>query len=312
MKLPLALSTTGHAAVLAALILYATRTGPPPAPVMKGAVAVVFSQPGTAAAVMPQPAATAPKPAPAKPVKPPMKPKPVEHSPPPAPPPVAAAPKPAPAKPVKPPVKPKPIENSPPPVPQPVAQLAPIPRPPRKPILRAPERRVVRRLRKPIFRQTEQRVMRRLYRPVVRQPPRPAIAEPAAEWAPAPSRAAGAGAPRYPVGARTAAAVSAPASVPGPDAAGRYVAMVRVWLERHKRYPDSARQHGEEGRVALRLRVDRFGDVLGYSVLASTGYGDLDAGVRDMMQGARLPPFPPGLTESEVDLTVTLRFSLTR
>jgi periplasmic protein TonB len=98
----------------------------------------------------------------------------------------------------------------------------------------------------------------------------------------------------------------------GPDAAQSYVAMVRAWLERHKSYPDSARQAGEEGRVAVRLRVDRAGDVLGYTLVSGTGYPDLDGGVEGMLRGARMPPFPPELDGTEVELTVTLRFSLTR
>jgi periplasmic protein TonB len=198
----------------------------------------------------------------------------------------AAAPQPAPPKPepVKkveppPPPKPEPVKKVEPPAPVPVVQTAAVPLPPRKPIMR--------------------RVVHRVTRPT----PTPSETSETTQAAVAPQPAAG---------AQTVGPVSMPASVRGPDPAERYVAMVSAWLERHKRYPDSARERNEEGSVALRFRIERSGAVLGYTKLASTGYSDLDAGVDDMMRDARLPPFLPGMTESEVDISVTIRFNLTR
>ena len=91
-----------------------------------------------------------------------------------------------------------------------------------------------------------------------------------------------------------------------------YQAMISAWLEAHKRYPESARERGEEGGVKLRFRVDRFGRVLGYALLESTGYTDLDAGIDQMMRGAQLPPFPAGMTQSQIEVSVKLRFKLER
>jgi outer membrane biosynthesis protein TonB len=39
-------------------------------------------------------------------------------------------------------------------------------------------------------------------------------------------------------------------------------AALSAWPESPKRYPDRARQRGEEGRAVLRFRVDRSGRVL--------------------------------------------------
>ena len=103
-----------------------------------------------------------------------------------------------------------------------------------------------------------------------------------------------------------------PATVPGPDLTVNYRAMISAWLEAHKHYPDSARQRGEEGSVGLSFRVDRFGRVLDYTLLKSTGYADLDAGIDQMMRGAQLPPFPAGMTQSQIEVSVKLRFELTR
>jgi protein TonB len=108
-----------------------------------------------------------------------------------------------------------------------------------------------------------------------------------------------------------AASVAAPASVPRPDVTASYQAMISAWLESHKRYPESARERGEEGNAALRFRIDRSGRVLDYSY-RSTGYADLDAGLDEMLRGAQLPPFPPSMTASRIEVSLTMQFNLTR
>ena len=66
-------------------------------------------------------------------------------------------------------------------------------------------------------------------------------------------------------------------------------------------------------RVASwRERVDRSGRVLDHTVLSGSGYADLDAGVDEMMRGAQLPPFPAGMTASQIEVSVKILFSLTR
>lgn len=158
-------------------------------------------------------------------------------------------------------------------------------------------------------------------KPVVREPPKHVThrterpPEPASEPTPASPRfaelpPAGIGGAQYPA-AKPAAAALGPAPVPRPDAAASYQAVISAWLESHKRYPESARERGEEGNAALRFRIDRSGRVLDYSY-ASTGYPDLDAGLDEMLRGAQLPPFPPGMAASRIEVSLMMRFSLTR
>jgi protein TonB len=159
--------------------------------------------------------------------------------------------------------------------------------------------------RKPVVREQPKNVMRRPERP------RAPVAEPT----PAPARfaelpRAGSAGAQYPA-AQPAAAAVGPSHIPEPDAAASYRAMISAWLESHKRYPESARQRGEEGSAPLRFRIDRSGRVLDYSY-ASTGYADLDAGLDEMMRGAQLPPFPPGMTASRIEVSLTMQFNLTR
>jgi periplasmic protein TonB len=108
------------------------------------------------------------------------------------------------------------------------------------------------------------------------------------------------------------AATPVPAPVPSPEATAGYRALLSAWLESHKRYPDAARQRGEEGRAVLRFSVDRSGRVLDFAVTSTSGYPDLDQSVEEMMRGAILPPFPAGISQARMDVSVTIRFSLRR
>jgi periplasmic protein TonB len=195
-----------------------------------------------------------------------------------------AAPLPEPA--VQPDVPPSPAETPPPPPePVPPAPEAPAilaeptpPPPPPKPAVKKPP--------KPVQRHEE--------------PPQPSQAYlPAPQAAVAPPQAA-------------SAATPVPAPVPSPEASAGYRALLSAWLNSHKRYPDAARQRGEEGRAVLRFEVDRSGRVIDYAVTTSSGYPDLDQSLEEMMRGATLPPFPAGVTQPRMEVSVTIRFSLRR
>ena len=247
-RLPLALSLTAHAILLALLLRLPSPVLPLQPPVPTGGIEVAFA-----------PSLPAPE-------KPPT---PVKTEPPPPPPPVVMPPPPPPP--------PSAIEPLPPaPEPAVVAPEAPAPPPPpRKPAIPA---RV-----KPVLRRPEP------------ERPSPAFAAPT---------------PSLP---QTALAhAPAPARPPSTEISPNYRALLSEWLENHKRYPESAREQGEEGRAVLRFVVERSGRVVDYAVIKSSGYPDLDAAVDAMMRGATLPPFPAGMDQPSIEVAVTIRFSLGR
>jgi protein TonB len=82
-------------------------------------------------------------------------------------------------------------------------------------------------------------------------------------------------------------------------------------LQRLKRYPAGAQSRNEQGVVLLSFSLDRDGHVLAHGVAHSSGYTDLDNEAMAMiMRAAPLPPFPASMTQSRIDLTVPIRFSL--
>jgi protein TonB len=179
---------------------------------------------------------------------------------------------------------PPPVAATEPPPPEPPPPVAtPKPEPPPKPVVH-----------KPVVKPP----------PPQRPPPQPAREAPREPMqVPMPQTA--------PVQTAAIPMVPTPAPRPAPTVSAGYRSMLSAWLDSHKRYPDSARERGEEGRAVLRFRVDRSGRVLNYAVVASSGYADLDAGIDAMMRGAMLPPFTADMTAPDVEVSVTVRFSLT-
>lgn len=132
------------------------------------------------------------------------------------------------------------------------------------------------------------------------QPPR----DPALQ-APAPSPIP----PPVPPPAAPAASPPAPAST---EVSPAWNSALRKWLTDNKTYPDAARRNGEEGRVALRFTVDRTGRVLQVQVAGSSGSATLDEAARNMLTGARLPPFPPGMAQAQQTVTAGIQYTLQR
>lgn len=178
---------------------------------------------------------------------------------------------------------PPPPEPLPPPLPPPppIAE-APPPRPPPRPVVR-PVRPVI--VHKPV-------------RHPVQRPVREETPPPMPSYAPSVQTAT---VPRPPPPARAAPLISV-----------AYRAELSAWLQSHKQYPESARARGEEGQVVLRFRVARSGRLLNYAVVQGSGYPELDAAVDAMMRGAVLPPFPADMAAADIQVTVGVRFALTR
>lgn len=60
----------------------------------------------------------------------------------------------------------------------------------------------------------------------------------------------------------------------------------------------------------VRVTAARDGRVLSFTLVASSGSAVLDAAAEAMFRNAQLPPFPPGMTQAQVTITVPIRFML--
>lgn len=107
---------------------------------------------------------------------------------------------------------------------------------------------------------------------------------------------------------------------PPPQARPLSGAAVMTWqgqllahLERHKRYPGSARSRRQEGVTRIAFSMDRQGRLLAVSLRTSSGVGSLDEESVELLHRAQpLPPPPPEIGGERLDLVVPVEFFLSR
>ncbi len=90
-----------------------------------------------------------------------------------------------------------------------------------------------------------------------------------------------------------------------------YAYVLAAHLNRHRSYPISARRQGREGSVTLRVVVDRTGRVTDARVERSAPFPEFDQAALSMLARAQpLPPFPDGMSETELVVMVPVSFEL--
>ena len=82
-------------------------------------------------------------------------------------------------------------------------------------------------------------------------------------------------------------------------------------LSRHRRYPAAARQSGQQGKVQVRFRIDRKGQVLSAQVIKASHSASLDAEAVAMLKRASPLPEPPDEVGGEtVELVIPVEFTI--
>jgi TonB family protein len=107
-------------------------------------------------------------------------------------------------------------------------------------------------------------------------------------------------------------AVSGDIRVRGAHVGKDWIELLHEWWEQHGYYPQEAARLGQDGTVALHVRVDRYGRVLLVEMESSSGSTWIDAGAQATFRGANLPPFPPSTPEPVADLDLTISYILIR
>jgi protein TonB len=132
--------------------------------------------------------------------------------------------------------------------------------------------------------------------------------KPAEQAAPAPRTTA---APRSEQNTAQAPAAPSPGSVASRAQLAQWRDLVAARLQQNKRYPREAEARRETGVVTLNFSVDRRGKVLSSRIVKSSGHSSLDEEVQAMLRRAEpLPAFGPAMTQSAIQLTVPIQFSL--
>ena len=91
-----------------------------------------------------------------------------------------------------------------------------------------------------------------------------------------------------------------------------YLEMVRLKIERHKKYPDIARVKNIEGRVVVRFIITPDGGVRALELSKTSRHKALDkAALRAVESAAPFPKPPRHLFKGEIPLELTIVFELT-
>ena len=92
-----------------------------------------------------------------------------------------------------------------------------------------------------------------------------------------------------------------------------YLRELSLWLNKHKRYPASARRRAQEGDVTLGFVITAQGQLISHQLLSPAVYQSLNKEALTMIQ--RASPFPPVPLEirdaaKEFEYSIPIRFSL--
>ncbi|MFQ5881968.1 MAG: energy transducer TonB [Candidatus Methylomirabilales bacterium] len=95
------------------------------------------------------------------------------------------------------------------------------------------------------------------------------------------------------------------------DPLAAYLARVRAAIERHKRYPHSARRAGIDGRVVLHFVILPDGRVIDPRIAERSSDGAFGNAALDTLRRASpMPPFPPGINQERLMVKVPILYEL--
>jgi protein TonB len=95
------------------------------------------------------------------------------------------------------------------------------------------------------------------------------------------------------------------------DAEANYLEMVRLKIERHKKYPETAKARQIEGFVTVRFVITPQGDILDVEIIKSSRQKSLDkAALQAIHSAAPFPRPPQHLFKGEIPLELTIAFEL--
>lgn len=95
------------------------------------------------------------------------------------------------------------------------------------------------------------------------------------------------------------------------DFQATYLEMVRLKIERHKKYPETAEDKQIEGAVTVRFVITPQGDILDVEIIRSSTQKSLDeAALKAIRAAAPFPRPPQHLFKGEIPLELTIAFEL--
>ena len=90
----------------------------------------------------------------------------------------------------------------------------------------------------------------------------------------------------------------------------KYISLLLAEIEENKFYPLIARRMGIEGRVKVRITLERSGKLKEVKVICSSGNKILDRAAVKLMRKCHFPPLPPEYEKEEFTVEIPVRYTL--
>lgn len=91
----------------------------------------------------------------------------------------------------------------------------------------------------------------------------------------------------------------------------RYLAKIRLIIEKHKKYPRIAQRMHQEGIVKVRFTIDKNGKIKNIMLVKKCSYSRLNkAGISTLKKIGRFKPIPKELHKSFLTLTVPIKYKI--
>jgi protein TonB len=191
------------------------------------------------------------------------------------------------------------IATTPPDIPKPEVVLPPPPKEKPKPVAEKPKPKPEKPKEKPKDKPKPA--------PKVEKEPEPQVAGEPVPQSTQEAAVAAAPVPPAPVAAAPSAADIARLT----NAKTNWQGLLLAHLEKHRKYPKSAKRRNEQGTSFLFIRMDRDGTVLSFALKRSSGYEALDEETMALIERAKpLPPLPAEMPEQFMEFTVPVEFKL--
>ncbi|ADY73298.1 TonB family protein [Desulfurobacterium thermolithotrophum DSM 11699] len=90
----------------------------------------------------------------------------------------------------------------------------------------------------------------------------------------------------------------------------KYIGLIIEEIEKKKFYPRLAKRFGIEGKVILKIVIDRKGNLESVSIVKTSGSKVLDKAALKLIKKCKFPPLPPEYKKDDFEVEIPIRYEL--
>ncbi|WP_163328394.1 energy transducer TonB [Desulfurobacterium thermolithotrophum] len=90
----------------------------------------------------------------------------------------------------------------------------------------------------------------------------------------------------------------------------KYIGLIIEEIEKKKFYPRLAKRFGIEGKVILKIVIDRKGNLESVNIVKTSGSKILDKAALKLIKNCKFPPLPPEYQKDDFEVEIPIRYEL--